>query len=135
MNRDIEHRSLQYLLFIRALFSSGGDIAVFPNTEKLTQRVGKNGETEEYVLDERTGQNHSTARDLREMEISKIFNREFILMIIKMNSGLEKSVEDISATLTATLKKNKNESEIKNKIIKIKNILDRINNRLEEAQD
>lgn len=135
MNRDIEHRSLQYLLFIRPLFSSGGDIAVFPNTEKLTQRVGKNGETEEYVLDERTGQNHSTARDLREMEISKIFNREFILMIIKMNSGLEKSVEDISATLTATLKKNKNESEIKNKIIKIKNILDRINNRLEEAQD
>lgn len=105
MNRDIEHRSLQYLLFIRPLFSSGGDIAVFPNTEKLTQRVGKNGETEEYVLDERTGQNHSTARDLREMEISKIFNREFILMIIKMNSGLEKSVEDISATLTATLKK------------------------------
>ena len=52
-------RALQDLFFIRALLSRAGDIADFPNTKKQSQRVRQPEETEEYVPNERTGQNHS----------------------------------------------------------------------------
>ena len=62
-----------------------------------------------------------TARDLREMEISNMPDREF--KIIERYS-LNLIVEDISETLN---KEKKNQSEMKNTINEIKNTLDRIN--------
>jgi len=52
-------------------------------------------------------------------------------MIIKILNGLEKIVEDISETLNTE----KNQSDMKNTIIEIKNTLGRINSRLEEAEE
>ena len=45
------YRAPKDLFIIRS-----GDIADIPNTEKQTQRVRQNEETEEYVPNERTGQ-------------------------------------------------------------------------------
>ena len=52
-------RTLKDLFFIRLLLSRTGNVAEFPDTQKQTQRVRQNEETEEYVANERTGQNCS----------------------------------------------------------------------------
>ena len=45
-----------------------------------------------------------TARDLSEMDISNMPDREFKVMIIKILTGFEKTVEDISETLNKEIK-------------------------------
>ena len=65
------------------------------------------------------------------MKISNTPDREFKVVVIKILNGLEKRVEDISETLHKEIKKN--QSEMKSTIIEIKNTLDGINSRLEEA--
>ena len=60
-------------------------------------------------------------------------DREFKVMIIKTVSRLEKIVESISEILNNELKKN--QSYIKDTISEIKNILHKINIRLEEAEE
>jgi len=57
--QTLHYRGLQDLFFTKPLLSREGDIAEFPNTEKQTQRGTQNEDREEYVPNERTGQNHS----------------------------------------------------------------------------
>ena len=79
------------------------------------------------------GQDNTTTRDLSETDLSYMPDKEFKVMIIKILTGLEKRVEDISKTLNTEIKKK--QSEIKNTINEIKNTLDGINSRLEEAEE
>ena len=51
-------RALQDLFLVSPLLSRARDVADFLNTEKQTQRVRQKGR-EEYVPNERTGQDHS----------------------------------------------------------------------------
>ena len=77
-------------------------------------------------------QDKITARDLSKMEVSNIPDREFKLMIIKILTGLEKGVQDISETLDKEMKKN--QSEMKNRINEMESTLDGIYTRLQEAE-
>ena len=60
-------------------------------------------------------------------------DREFKLMVINILTRLERRVGDLSETLNKEIKKIKKESEMKNSVTEIKNTLDGINSRLEEA--
>jgi len=66
-------------------------------------------------------QNKITVRDLSKIEINSMPDRELKAMIIKILTGFEKRVEDISETLNNEIKKN--QSEMKTTINEIKNIL------------
>ena len=69
------------------------------------------------------------------MDISNILDREFKVVVIKILTGLEKRVEDLSETLNKEIENIKtNQSEMKISINEIKNTLERIN-RLEEAEE
>ena len=59
-----------------------------------------------------------TARDLNKTEIRCL--REFKVIFIKILTGLEKKVEDMSETLNKEIENIKNQSEINNIINKIK---------------
>ena len=76
------------------------------------------------------GQYKTTARDLSEMEISNMPDREFKVIVLKILDL--RRMEDISETINKEIKKN--ESEMKNTINEIKNTLDGINIRLEETR-
>ena len=69
-------------------------------------------------------ENKATARDLSEIDISNLTNREFKAMIIRILPGLERRVEDMSETLN---------KQNKGSINKIRNTLDGMNSRLEET--
>ena len=57
-------------------------------------------------------QDKITARDLNEMEMSNMPDREFQVIVIKKLSGLEKRVENLSETLNKELENiKKNQSE------------------------
>lgn len=63
-------------------------------------------------------------------------DREFKVNVTKILTGLEKRMEYLSETLKEIyIYKKKNQSEMKNSIIEIKNTLDRISSRLEEAEE
>ena len=66
-----------------------------------------------------------TTRDLIETDISNMPDGEFKATIIRILSGLEKSMEDIRETLSAETKELKNnQEEMKNAITEIRNRLD-----------
>ena len=71
-------------------------------------------------------QDKTTARELNEMEINNMPDREFKVMVIKIFSGLEKRAEDLSETLNKEIEniKNKDESKMKNSVPTINNTLD-----------
>ena len=60
-------------------------------------------------------------------------DKEFKVMIIKMLTGLEKELKNISETLNREIKKSK--SEMNNRRNEIKNTLDGINSSLGEAKE
>ena len=60
-----------------------------------------------------------------------MFNGEFKTVIIRILTGLEKRVKDISQTIDTEIRNNT--AEIKDSVNEMENILDRINNRLEGA--
>lgn len=62
-------------------------------------------------------QDQTIARDLSKTDVSNMADREFKVMTVKILSGLEKSVENISETLHKEIKKN--QSELKNTINEI----------------
>lgn len=68
-------------------------------------------------------ENKIIARDLSKMKTSNISDGEFKEMILKIFTGLDNRVENISETQH----RNKKESEIKKIITEIKNTLDEIN--------
>ena len=53
------YRALPALFFIRPLFTRAEDVAGFPSTWEQIQILRQNEKTEMYILNERTGQNHS----------------------------------------------------------------------------
>ena len=65
-------------------------------------------------------QDRITARNLSEMDISSMPDREFKVMIIMILTGLEKRVEDISEALNkGTENIKRSQSEMKNTLNKI----------------
>lgn len=56
------------------LLSREGDVIDFPNTQKQTQGVRQNEDTEECIPNERTGQNFS--KRVNRMEISNMLDIE-----------------------------------------------------------
>lgn len=75
------------------------------------------------------------ATEQNRMEISKIPESIFKVMIIKILSGLEKRLEDLSETHSKDIENiEKNDSQIKDSITEIKNTLGRINSRQEEKK-
>ena len=78
-------------------------------------------------------QDKATARDLSETDIGNMLDREFKTMNIKILSGLEKRLVNISETLNIEIR-NKI-AEIKDSINKMRNRLDGKNSRMEEAED
>ena len=67
-------------------------------------------------------QDKITVRELNETEISNLSDRKFKVMVIKMVTGLEKRVDDLSETLNKEIENNnkKKQLEIKNSILKLK---------------
>ena len=73
-----------------SLISRAGDVAGFL-TQKQTERVRQNGETEDYVPNSQMKEKDKiTARDLSEMDISNMLDRELKVMIIKIFTGLKR---------------------------------------------
>ena len=79
-------------------------------------------------------QDKASARDLSETAISNMPDGAFKATIIRILTGLEKRIEDISETLITEIKRVK-ESEMKNTINEIASRLDSMNTRLEEAEE
>jgi len=78
-------------------------------------------------------QNKITVRGISKTKMNKMPDRKFKVMIIKILTGLEERVEDISETLKKEIKKN--QSEMKNTTIEIKNIFDGIHSRPEKTEE
>ena len=75
----------------------------------------------------------NTEVQVNEEEIGKLAEKEFRIMIVKMNKNLENKMEKMQESI------NKNLEELKNKhtndtITKIKNTLEGINSRISEAE-
>ena len=73
------------------------------------------------------------ARDLSEIDISNMHDKEFKVMITKIFTGLEKRVEEMSETLNTKIRTNT--AEIKGSINEIRYTLDKINSSLEEVEE
>ena len=78
-------------------------------------------------------QTRNTEVQINEEEIGKLPEKEFRIMIVKMNKNLENKMEKMQESI------NKNLEELKNKhtndtITKIKNTLEGINSRISEAE-
>jgi len=73
------------------------------------------------------------ARDRNERDISNICDGEFKAMIICIITGLEKRVEHINETINTEIRNNI--AEIKGSINEMRNMLDGMNSRLEEAEE
>ena len=78
-------------------------------------------------------QDKAIIRDLSETDVSKMPDGVFKAIIVRILTGLEKRVEDISETLNTEIRNNI--AEIKGSINEMRNMLDGINSRLEEAEE
>ena len=78
-------------------------------------------------------QEKAMARDPGKTNISNIADTEFKAMIIRILTGLEKRVEDMSETLNTEIRNNI--AEIKGSINKMRNMLDGMNSKREEEQE
>lgn len=106
------------------------EVAISPNPQKQTQKAQQSGETKEYAPKE---QEETSGKQQNETDKQKP-DKEFKVIIMKMLTGLEKIMKEISETFNKETKNiKKNESELKNTITEIKNILERTN-RLEDAE-
>ena len=72
------------------------------------------------------------ARDLSKTDLTNITNRKFKAMIIRILTGFEKKVEDMSETLKTKIRNNK--AEIKGLINEIRNMVDGMSSRMEESE-
>ena len=73
-------------------FKTEGD-SHFTYTYRQTQRDRQNEETEDCVPDQRMWQT-SRKKDLNEMELSKLPDKEFKIMILKMLTDLGRRMEE-----------------------------------------
>ena len=73
---------------------------------------------------------------INEEEISKLPEKEFRIMIVKMIKNLESKMEKIQESINKDLEELKNKHEqTNNKITEIKNTLEGINSRIFEAEE
>ncbi|VFV39055.1 Hypothetical predicted protein, partial [Lynx pardinus] len=73
-------------------------------------------------------QEKSSEKELNETEISNMSDKEFQVVIVKIFTGLEKRVKDLSETLKKEIEHiKKNQSELKNTMTEIQNKLQAIN--------
>ena len=100
-------------------------------TQKQAQRFRKNEKKEEFVPNEIIRQGHG--QRYKWNRYINILGREFKVMIIKILTGLEKRVEDMSETLNTEIRNNTAETE--GSINEMRNMLDGMNSRLDEADE
>ena len=81
-------------------------------------------------------QTTNTEVQINEEELSKIPEKEFIIMIVKMIKNLENKTEKMQESINKDLEELKNKhTETKNTITEIKNILEGINSRISAAEE
>ena len=85
------------------------------------------------------GMEGSPVKELNEMEVTKLSDIEFKIMVIKMFKELTDNYKELSEKYISMKKEietiNKNQEEMNNKISEIKNTLEGITSRLDEAED
>ena len=80
-------------------------------------------------------QTRNTEVQINEMEIGKLPEKEFRIMIVKMIKNLENKMEKMHELINKDLEVLKNQhTETNNTITEIKNTLEGINNRISEAE-
>ena len=73
---------------------------------------------------------------INEEEISKLPEKEFRIMIVKMIKNLESKMEKMQESINKDLEELKNKhEETNNRITEIKNTLEGINSRISEAKE
>ena len=81
-------------------------------------------------------QTRNTEVQINEEEISKLPEKEFRIMIVKMIKNLENKMVKTQESMNKDLEELKNKhAETNNTITEIKNILEGINNRISEAEE
>ena len=81
-------------------------------------------------------QTRNTEVQINEEEISKLPEKEFRIMIVKMIKNLENKMEKMQESINIELEELKNKhTETNNTITEIKNTLDGINSRIADAED
>jgi len=96
--------ALQDPFFIRPLPSKPGDIADFPNTDNRHRDLHKM--RKQRNLSQMKEQDKAMARDLSETDISTMRDREFKITIMRILTGLEKRVDNMSETLNMEIRNN-----------------------------
>ena len=78
----------------------------------------------------------NTEIQLNEEKISKLPEKYFRIMIVKMIKNLENKMEEMQESINKDLEEVKNKhTETNNTIIEIKNTLEGINSRISEAEE
>ena len=81
-------------------------------------------------------QSRNTEVQINEMEIGKLPEKEFRIMIVKMINNLENKMEKLQESINKDLEELKNKhTETNSTITEIKNTLEGINSRLSEAEE
>ena len=81
-------------------------------------------------------QTRNTEVQINEEEISKLPEKEFRIMIVKMIKNPENKMEKMQESVNKDLEELKNEhTETNNTITEIKNTLEGINSRISEAEE
>ena len=79
-------------------------------------------------------QTRNTEVQINEEEISKLYEKEFRIMILKMIKNIENKMEKMQESINKHLEELKNK-HTNNIIIEIKNTLEGINSRISEAEE
>ena len=81
-------------------------------------------------------QTRNTEVQINEMEIGKLPEKEFRIMVVKMIKNLENKMEKIQESINEDLEELKNKhTETNNTITEIKNTLEGINSRIYEEEE
>ena len=80
-------------------------------------------------MSQRKGQHKTAEKQLNEVEISNILEKEFRIMIVKMIQDLRKTMEKMQEMFTKDLQ------ELKNKQTEVNNTLEGIHSRITEAEE
>ena len=105
------------------MISHQGVLAALHDAQKQTQGDSQNKETKKYDPNERTDQN--SRKRTKRKEISNLSDAEFKTLFIRM---LKELIEDLNSIKRI-------QSEMKDTLIKVKNNLQGINSRVDEAED
>ena len=80
-------------------------------------------------------QSRNTEVQINEEEISKLPEKEFRIMLVKMIKNLENKMEKIQESINEDLEELKNKHTETNRIAEIKNTLEVINSRISKAEE